>query len=102
MVRGESRILSIGTDLDLSGYAQVVLTIEDEKGKQLQISGERLTVWEDAVETVLTDEETMSLQNGVLQFQLRARNTETDAVVSNIMEDYLYKVLKEGKLDAFK
>ena len=99
MVRGESCILSIGTDLDLRGYGQVVLTIEDERGKQLHLSGERLTVWEDAVETTLTDEETMALASGILTFQLRARNQETDAVVSNIMEDYMYKVLKEGKLD---
>ena len=99
MQRGGSYSLSIGTDVDLSGYAQVTLTIEDERGNQLQISGEDLIVLPDAVETILTDTQTMTLQSGLLKFQLRARNTATDALVSNIMEEYLYSVLKEGDLD---
>lgn len=98
MRRGTTPYLTIHTDEDLTGYAQVVFTIEDRAGTEVDVvSGSGfMEVNADSVVVKLTQEQTLSLAKGGVKMQLRAVDTGGNAIASNIMQANLEDVLKDG------
>lgn len=89
----------ITVDRDISGYKRVVLTIRDAIGASVDLEKEALTITADSVRFALTEAQSLALKKGAIYLQLRAKNSSTDALVSNVMLANMDGVLKDGELD---
>lgn len=88
-----------GSVIDLSSYEVVIVTLEDGKGKQLDIEKDRFTFNEDgSFDAKLTQAETLKLNSTPLKVQLRAKNTDGTAIASNQRVCSLESIIKEGAI----
>lgn len=98
MRRGTTPYITIQTDQDLTGYAYIVVTVEDRAGTEVDVDnrGGNMQVDSGSVTIKLTQEQTISLQKGGVKLQIRAVDTDGNAIASNIMQANLEDVLKDG------
>lgn len=88
-----------GSVIDLSSYEVVIVTLEDGKGKQLDIKKDRFTFNEDgSFDAKLTQMETLQFSQSSLRIQVRAKNTDGTAIASNQRICSLESILKEGAI----
>lgn len=98
MRRGTTPYITIQTDQDLTGYAYIVVTVEDRAGTEVDVDnrGGNMQVDSGSVTIKLTQEQTISLQKGGVKLQIRAVDTDGNAIASNIMQANLEDILKDG------
>lgn len=93
--QGTTPTLTINTDVDLTDYDAIWLTIEDSAGNSVTLDKTQITVTSTAIEATMTQEQTLSLQQGTVVVQVRAR-LSTNAIASNVMWARLDYVLNDG------
>ena len=98
MRRGTTPTITITTDVDLTPYGTVILTIRDSAGKQFDLSGEQLQITADKVQARLTQQQTLGMACGSIQLQLRAAKANGTAIASNIMNTLAEAILKDGEI----
>lgn len=96
MRRGTTPTIIISTDVDLTAYDKVILTLRDDKGYQFDAVD--IAVEASRITATLTQSETLSLKAGSVKAQIRAVNAEGQAIASNIMDAWVENVLKEGEI----
>lgn len=98
MRRGTTPTITITTDVDLTPYGTVILTIRDSGGRQIDIEREDLQITQTEVKTVLTQQQTLGMAPGGVQLQIRAVNADGVAIASNIMNTLAEAILKDGEI----
>lgn len=99
MRRGTTPTIIIDTEVDLTLYDAVWLTIEDNKGTEITIEDESLTITADSITATLTQEQTLALTAGALYIQIRALSPDGIAIASDIMFCTLDSILKDGVIE---
>lgn len=95
MRRGTTPTIIITTDVDLTSYDTVILTIKDRRGKQVDIEKEHLVITSENVSATLTQEQTLLMNTGDIELQIRAALGDK-AIASNIMNGRMSDILKDG------
>ena len=99
MTRGTTPSITITTDTDLTALDVVVITIEDERGHKIDVIPGEVT--SASITAVLTQEQTLALENGLVDIQVRAATADGKmAIASQVMRGYLGRVLKDGVINA--
>lgn len=98
MRRGTTPTITITTDVDLTPYETVILTIRDSGGRQIDIAREDMQITQTEVKTVLTQQQTLGMSPGGVQLQIRAANADGVAIASNIMNTLAEAILKDGEI----
>ena len=81
-----------------SEMTEAYLTIR-QRSKEIERGMDDATILEDAIEWVLTQEETLSLEeNRPVKIQCRYKFSDGSAGASRIYEEPVYDVLKEGEI----
>lgn len=97
MRRGTTPTLVFTPSRDLSDYARVILTLRN-KGKNIDLEGERLQFSEGSFSVTLTQEETLALA-GETEAQVRAITSDEVAIASDIVRIDVDRILKDGVIE---
>lgn len=97
MRRGTTPTLTFTTDMDLTQFSRVILTLKGSN-QQIDLEAERLSVASDSLSCTLTQEETLRFK-GSVEAQVRAISSEGTAVASDICKLDFKRILKEGVID---
>ena len=99
MRRGTTPYITIKTNQNLTEYAVVWVTIEDNSGVEITVekNSGMMEITSSSVVVKLTQEQTLALGKGGVKLQVRASDsTGENAIASNIMEGQMEDILKEG------
>lgn len=95
MRRGTTPTITITTDVDLTTYDTVILTIRDKNHTQIDIAKDKMTITDTSVCVTLSQEQTLALKEGSIEMQIRAA-ISGKAIASNIMNGEMNKILRDG------
>lgn len=96
MIRGTTPTNTFEVDADLREAVALFITYSQMgKVKFEKVIGD-VTIEETQLETELTQQETLSLDSGSVEIQIRAKFADGTAIASNIIKTTAARVLKEG------
>ena len=95
MRRGTTPTITITTDIDLTGASNLFVTFKQGDRVVFEKTLADVTVSEKQVVCTLTQENTLSLKDGFVRFQIRATLGDSK-VASNIMTTSADEILKGG------
>lgn len=94
--QGTTPTIEVTTDIDLSEFPAVVLTIADTTGNTLDFDETQLVRDSTELSLQLTQAQTFLLSPGRVYVQIRAVDSVGNAIISNVMTTRLEKPLKSG------
>ena len=97
MRRGTTPTITITCkDFDFSTSKEIVITIELRK--EVNITGERIRILSDTITAELTQEETLSLGEGLAKVQVKVKTADDKVIASNVIRVTVEEILNEDIL----
>ena len=96
--RGSTPTNIFHVNVDLRG-ATVYITYKQNGKTLVEKTGNELTIGEDMVSTILSQEETLRFKAGPVRIQIRYVRSNGIADASNIIETRSEEILKDGEID---
>lgn len=97
MRRGTTPTITITTDIDLTSAINMFITFEQNDRIVFEKTLADVEITSESVICNLTQEDTLSLKNGIVRFQIRATLGDSK-VASNVMAASVDEILKGGAI----
>lgn len=98
MKRGTTPTNTFNVDVDLTG-ATVFVTYEQNGKTLVEKTGSDLTITEDSISLVLSQEETLAFRPGPVNIQIRYVDAFGTADASNIIKTTVDRIIKDGVIE---
>ena len=98
MRRGTTPTITITTDIDLTSAINMFVTFKQGDRIVLEKTLEDVIITSQTVVCNLTQEDTLSIKDGMVRFQIRATLVDGSKVASNIMVASADEILKGGAI----
>lgn len=96
MYRGTTPTNVFTSDLDLTEAEVIYITYKQGGETKIEKTADDITVTSEELRVTLTQDETLSLKEGAVDIQIRARFSDGTAVASNTVKTTAERILKDG------